>query len=646
MQMETLGDILEGVSSTPTTTGDIDRVSIDTSTESLTVDLKDEVQEDISLPSFEQFPEKYKEKSRGRIEKLETLISEVTMIEGRIEEFSSFVDSLKQNYALLQGIDNEEGQILESKTYELINTVYDQAVKLEEAYKIAEEGGDATPIVGTFDNDVDNDYWDVCMKPRNLHEKIRKLRLRKELGEEECDRRKNSFKSGQKELIRDKGGDLLSKIEILPISSISVSRNVFRKRPDFQEENYDEVVKKRVVEDFTVACQYYLQKEKVARIAEIIEGFGLDHKSYEKPSEMLKELEDTLQRDRRFLVEHKIAATVRSLFISGREIVYRGDFFQKIDRSVGICDISREEYTLLKKLTDYMTQSVERNEVQKDDLYNYEYHKGFLGGLESLAKFNSEIFPSQDNLSWHGIGISDISPILKTGKLMSRRSQMEESDEIIFSTGGGTKLIKNNDGTYFLKAGYGSGSLPQEVMSESEVLTFLGNYSSQNHKKWFDEYNQLYFSIDGPYFDFNENNIYFCFDAFNLRKNRSIGFSDGEYIFHEDYDGTLESPGMEIDLLEENYLFLINSNRYDRSIKELEKIFPETRLAEKQTFEEWVNKHVLVVESFKNAGEQVKKEFWKRFPKGERSKGYFMPTGFAEPDRPDSKLIKYKTIEE
>jgi hypothetical protein len=640
--METLRDTSDEISSTENIDGD----SVSNNTETFSLDIKEKVEEDILLPSFEEFPEEYKEKSRERIEKLEVLISEIPVIEGRIEEFSSLVNSLEENYKLLQEVKNPERQILDQETHELINRAHSEALRLEEANEIVEEGGDATALIGP----LDDEFYEVCIKPRNPLERLKKVRFKKELGEEEYNRRKEVFKSKEKEIIRNRIESLNSELE----GSLYGSYPKSSQKPSYLEDDYEEkylTFKKIIVDEFEKSSQNFLQQEKVSDIYSIFRKISptveFEELRYKDPSRLLDILKKKLQKEREFLV-NRTAGSIENIFENREPLPGLKGWLE-----TELCDVSREEYRLLTSIQDYLGNYIGKNNLKEG--HRVRKTKELLLKVKQLEKVNNELFPKQDNLLWHGIDKQEVSLVLNAGRLMSRKSQIEKTGEMLFTTGA-MRLKKNKDGTYSVYEPNTNAILTSRIdennfESIAKVAEFMETYRSYGNKKsFFDEYNQLYFSIDNPWYGLGSTSIgdtcFFCFDAYSLRKDKPVGKADDEYLFDENYEGIVESPGMEVDLLEENYLLLISSEGYEETMEYLEEIFPQTRLAEKQTYQEWLEKHVLVVKDLQNASEEIKKEFWKRFSKGERSKGYFIPTGFSTPEWSNKELIKYKTVDE
>ena len=633
----------------------------------------------ILLPSIEDLPEQYQERSKQNIELMNSGLQKITDLEPKADRFAEVADRATQNFTSIsnEGADEQQSS---QKAEELKGKLQSEIQTLLKVRKLLLEKGDASSVL-EIDRKFELYKYGKAKNPAQWLQQLNwKRQSDYEKGKQDFTDYQwilfNNRVDGLTDIVKQSVGNAPNEISIPSANGWNLESPDFDKQVDnfekdtkaaageYQTQHKNAVNSKaslQVVEkwlgeawatDVNLATKWQteslgLDKLKGAVNYQIRESDNVD-KRVMRQVEVYKHNSDALKGSllgQVLELGDKLYASIyeSDLDFSNADVIAKGDKLESYIPLLPFCGTSLEEYKSIADLSLWLEQNIDKNGIALGARQNR--LSQIKKSLDSLAQANKE-FPDSQDLMWHALGTDIlINKVIAPGLLLSRAEQMNVFGEANFASAK-MKVRKLGEDSYELTQDF----FPYSTSVKTLTREVLSSEHGSGNKQWFEEYNQVCFTRNFSYFGDNAD-MSLCFSKSSLLSDRQFMLADGWHIFDGDYQGNPESNGLRIDLNQEPNLLVVVKEKFIPTLKE------KLNLASKDGkilggsigVDEWIEKHVVVVESMQSeeGRNKIKTEFYKRFqPK--KQIGFFIPSGVSEPETPGVKrkqaLVTYKTI--
>lgn len=630
----------------------------------------------IQLPKISELPQEYQEKSKRNINIIKEGESTFTSLDSKVELFEETVKSISQHYETVVSEPVDELKVKE-ETESLKKKIKGELDKLEKARKILLKKGDATVLLGIPEHRRHEAYkYGNAKNPLQwINQKVASKRPNYQSEKEKFDDYQwvlfNNKVDGLNEIIYGYANDKPERINMPQSHNFDIESTEFedqvttfnieanKKVGEYTEQhktatihnnvlkNVGEWLKEDWAKDVNLASKWATEKIGLDGITEAI-----DYKLIK-----INEEEDRIKNwveSYKSNVRQYRSTPIRKMLDLGDKLSLamvdkNFDFGFDLSGVVQFCGTSLEEFNELSRTNDLFTNYLDKYNITLGE--KRENNLGLVvSALTRLSELNKS-FPKSPDLFWHQVS-SDIliNKILLPGHLLSRAEQMKMYGEATFVSAG-MKAKRLDDGKYELSWSDLNGHKYMSRIFDEGTLIRHGEPSGWGRKQWFEEFNQLCFTKNQPYYpDISNIEMSLCFSQSSLLSDRHFMMADGWHVFDRDYKGTPDSKGLSIDLKSEPHLLVLVKESFLPKLKEkLQTVSKNGKLLDGTiSIDEWITKNVLVVDSFagKEITKKVQGEFKKRFTIN-NNKGFFMPSGISAPDGPGPKiphpLVTYKT---
>lgn len=235
----------------------------------------------------------------------------------------------------------------------------------------------------------------------------------------------------------------------------------------------------------------------------------------------------------------------------------------------GFITNSAEKVALIRQIG----LQLEHSELVNDSIYAK--IQAFLSQEQIVEQANEELGRSERTL-WYASDIDTMtSSILPGMKIESRAVQMKKHNLARFNS---ARLMVEKDNDQYIVTDTSSGKTRTLTEVELESVRGLGN------KTWYQEYHQICFEPDRPYMYANDCAV--VFPRGEIMVDAQFATMDGLHVFDKDFNGKMNSPGMEVDLNIKKYLVVVNKEIKDDFISRL-------RTSMGNLADDFINNHVI-----------------------------------------------------